>query len=29
MITALTAGLGPTAEYHDKPGERSVGGTIH
>jgi hypothetical protein len=29
MITALTAGWGATAEYHDKPDERSVGGAIH
>jgi hypothetical protein len=29
MITALTAGWGATAEYLDKPDERSVGGAIH
>ena len=29
MTTALTAGLGATAEYYDKPDERSVGGAIH
>jgi hypothetical protein len=29
MTTALTAGLDATADYHDKPDERSVGGAIH